>query len=245
MKVHIQKAGDGDFHNPNAFLAFDGFRKMGWEVAYYQHGRDLTGNALDEVVVGYIDDVKSALYNLGIRELPSLNYPEELTEYLGRRIWTSTINTIANNPHLWNVFVKPIHDLKQFTGVWVRSAKDLIGCGNQEKDIEVWCSEPVNFVGEWRCFVRYGILLDARPYKGKHWRCHLDWRRVEKAIQDYRSAPHGYTIDFGVTDKGETLLVEVNEGYSIGAYGLQSTDYAKLLSARWAQLTNTRDYAAF
>ena len=244
MKAYIQKGTDGECQNVNAFIALDGFRKMGWEIAYYQHGHDIQGNEPDNVVVGYIDAVQCVLRSLGIVDLPSFNYPAELSPFLGRKIWKSTVNTIANNPDKWGVFIKPVHDLKQFTGVLVQSTKDLIGCGRQDKDIEVWCAEPVNFLAEWRCFVRYGNIRDARPYKG-HWKHHFDYRVIEEAVKMFVSAPNGYAIDFGITDKGQTLLVEVNEGYSIGAYGLQSLDYAKVLSARWAQLTQTEDYGNF
>ncbi len=29
-----------------------------------------------------------------------------------------------------------------------------------------------------------------------------------------------FSMDFGLTDDGRTLLIEVNDGYSIGCYGL-------------------------
>ena len=64
-------------------------------------------------------------------------------------------------------------------------------------------------------------------------------------MRDFTTAPAGYAIDFGLTDKGETLLIEVNDGYSLGCYGLVYLDYAKLLSARWAELTSTTDECAF
>lgn len=44
-----------------------------------------------------------------------------------------------------------------------------------------------------------------------------------------------------MTDDGRTLLIEVNDGYSLGCYGLFYIDYAKLLAARWAELTGTED----
>lgn len=44
---------------------------------------------------------------------------------------------------------------------------------------------------------------------------------------------------------GRTLLIEVNDGYALGCYGLFYLDYAKLLSARWAELTKTVDECAF
>ena len=41
------------------------------------------------------------------------------------------------------------------------------------------------------------------------------------------------------------IVNEVNDGYALGCYGLLYINYAKLLSARWAQLTQTEDECAF
>ena len=128
--------------------------------------------------------------------------------------------------------------------VVVRSTKDLIGCGIQGVDQEVYCSEVVKFEAEWRCFVRYGQILSVRQYKGD-WRRHYDPEVIENAVKEFRSAPAGYAIDFGLTDDGRTLLIEFNDGYALGCYGLFYIDYAKLLSARWAELTGTEDECAF
>ena len=152
----------------------------------------------------------------------------------------STVNT---HPELWPVFIKPFED-KAFTGVLVRSPKDLMGCGRIDEDLPIYCSEPVHFIGEWRCFVRYGRILDVRHYKGR-WQVHPDCQLIERAVQDYTSAPAGYSMVFGLTEQGKTLLIEINDGYSLGSYGLFYLDYAELLSARWAELTGTEDECRF
>ena len=64
---------------------------------------------------------------------------------------------------------------------------------------------------------------------------------IKRAVRDYKTAPAGYSLDFGVTDTDKTLLIEVNDGYALGSYGLFHVDYAKLLAARWAELTGTKD----
>lgn len=125
-------------------------------------------------------------------------------------------------------------------GAEIRSPKDLVGCGNWEHDVPVWCSEPVQFITEWRGFIRYGKILDARHYRGT-WEKMPDPEVIRKAVQDYKTAPAGYSLDFGLTDTGKTLLIEVNDGYALGSYGLFYIDYAKLLAARWAELTGTKD----
>lgn len=79
----------------------------------------------------------------------------------------------------------------------------------------------------------------------------VDWRvrpstaTIEGAVRDFTNAPAEYAIDFGLTAKGQTLLIEVDDGYSLGCYELVYLDYAKLLSARWAELTDTTDECAF
>lgn len=67
------------------------------------------------------------------------------------------------------------------------------------------------------------------------------YRSNKKAVQSYTKVPAGYLADFGLTDEGRTVLIEINDGYALGSYGLFYLDYAKLLAVRWAELTGTQD----
>jgi hypothetical protein len=249
MRAYIHQDPDGHWSNVNSFVALDGFRQMGWEIVPFQQTAELEPVALPgqeaaHVVVGPIGPVRAALQRLGHAVPADLDYPPALLPFLGRRIWQSTVDAVAAAPETWPVFIKPAHALKKFTGVLVRSPRDLVGCGDQTEDTRVWCAEPVRFRAEWRCFVRYGRILDLRRYRGD-WALAPDRRVVEQAVAAYADAPRGYALDFGLTDTGATLVVEANEGYAIGAYGLAPVLYAKLLAARWAQLTGTEDYCHF
>ena len=242
MKVYIQSYENGIPHNYNFMNAYQGFYEMGFEVVPFHDNDKVQESNKEDVVVGYVGTVRARLADFGIIT-PEMDYPDELQKYLGRKIWQTKMNEVNNNPNCWPVFVKPLED-KQFTGVVVRSPKDLIGCGIQGVNQDVYCSEIVKFEAEWRCFVRYGHILSVRPYKGD-WRKHYDYRVIENAVKEFKSAPAGYAIDFGLTDDRRTLLIEVNDGYALGCYGLFYIDYAKLLSARWAELTGTEDECAF
>lgn len=242
MKVFLRKGIDNEIANHNFYAAYDGFKQLGFEICYFQNINELSNHQKGEIVIGYVDDVRSMLYKHDI-VAPELDYPEELTAYLGRKVWKSRLSVIANNPENWNVFIKPVED-KKFTGIVVRSTKDLVGCGTYGDDPEIFCSEIVKFVAEWRCFVRFGNILDVRRYRGD-WRLHFDSGVVQEIVDQFNTAPKGYSVDIGLTDKGETLLIEVNDGYALGHYGLNSLDYAKLLSARWSELTNTTDECDF
>jgi ATP-grasp domain, R2K clade family 3 len=216
MKVYILKDKYGEFASTNCAIAYDGFRKMGWEIVTFSRldNPRLPNLTADDVVVGFIEDVNAALGQLEITAPIEINYPDELTSFLGRKVWKSRINYIAKHPEAWNIFIKPAALAKKFKGRLLTSAKDLISCGDEFEDTEIWCSEPVNFLAEWRCFVRYGEILGVKSYFGD-WRVHFDPQVIETAIAAYTSAPAGYAADFGVTDKGETLLIEVNDGYSL------------------------------
>ena len=228
--------------NETVYNAYLGFEEMGVETVFFNNLSMLEEANKEDVVVGGLDPTKWRLDQLGC-EYPELDYPEELQKYLGRKIWRSSINSINSNPDLWPVFVKPYVD-KRFTGRVINSTKDLIGCGSCYENYDVICSDVIDIKAEWRAFIRYGKLVDIRRYKGD-WKVHFNPDVIEQSIIDYTSRPAGYAMDFGITDKGETVLVEVNDGFSIGSYGLFHIDYAKLLSARWAELTATEDELCF
>ena len=61
----------------------------------------------EELIVGGIGIIKRRLQDFGI-ECAEINYPQVLNKYLGRRIWKSTINEIANTPKVWPVFIKSV-----------------------------------------------------------------------------------------------------------------------------------------
>lgn len=87
-------------------------------------------------------------------------------------------------------------------------------------------------------------MLAVQPYRGA-WQAQFSAAVVESMVGAYGGAPRAYAFDIGVTTHGHTLLVEVNEGYAVGSYGLQPVLYAKFLSARWAELTGTDDACDF
>lgn len=242
MKAYIQCNSKMLPFNETAYNAYLGFDEMGVETVFFNSRDAFKGARREDIVVGGLGPIKWRLEELGC-EYPELDYPDELQNYLGRKIWKSKINTINSNPDLWPVFVKPYID-KRFTGRVINSTKDLIGCGSCYENYDVICSEVIDIKAEWRAFIRYGQLLDIRRYKGD-WKVHFDPEVVEHCIRDYTSQPAGYAMDFGVTDKGETVLIEVNDGFAVASYGLFHIDYAKFLSARWAELTGTEDELNF
>jgi len=96
-------------------------------------------------------------------------------------------------------------------------------------------SECVNFISEYRCFVLNKEMVGCKNYKGD-FKIFPNASIMENAINDYINQPVAYSIDFGVTDKGETLLIEMNDAFGLGSYGLDKLIYCKILEARWDEI---------
>lgn len=205
-----------------------GFIKMGYNVLLYKNfPSDITR---DDVVIGYISDVFTALKTLDIPLPEALDYPEELKSYFGREIGETNLDYIINNPQIYPIFIKPKKH-KLFNGVVVREFKDLIGVS----DVEMWCSKPVNILTEYRAYINDNKIVGLKHYKGNPYLA-LDISKVVGAMQTWKSSPISYSIDFGLTEEGETIVIEVNDGFGLGNYGLNEIDYAKLLLARYEEL---------
>lgn len=238
-------------HCCNMANAMYGFREMGAEIIPYHSIDDIYDKVQrEDIVLDYIDQCNEIFKKFGVTpHIP--DYPEVLEPFLGRKIWKDTINSISRNEEKWSAgyFVKPTRS-KAFTGKIISSVADLVGCGNYSEDYEVLVSEPLDICAEWRCFVMYDEIIDVRPYgtlmdrQRKSYRYHYDAAALNdmmNAFVGWDERPAACSMDICVTREGKTLLVELNDAYSLGSYGLPGIYYAKLISARWSQLLGVRD----
>ena len=231
----------------NCHSAYDGFARLGYEIALektglYPQAEDVSPR---EIPVGGLGFVRSRLRALGV-PIEEIDYPEPLAEagFLGRALSSSMMSDIRQGSVPRPIFVKPRAKAKSFTGLVVSSQEDLLRVSHVPDDEPVWVSEPVRFLCEWRAYVADGGILGAHRYSP-----YSDWRaretpsldiaaldRMVAAFEESGEAPRGYSLDVGTTDDGRLLLVEVNDGYSLGCYGLDSALYARLLASRWEEL---------
>ena len=237
MKVYIRVRHSGECFNQNCFDALIGCEKLGIETVPFRAVYAIPDYEPENPIVGSLQDTEVAMESLGI-SLPLLDYPEELSSFLGRRIWKSTLFNITSSTDGWHVFVKPVSDIKRFSGTVLDNSEDVIKLGGGVEDIEVWCSEKVNFLSEWRLWVIHGEIVGLTPYAGR-WDVFPDAEILRKAVLAYQSAPAAYALDFGVTDDARTLLVEASDGYSLQSFGLNPALYVKFLTTRWQELTKT------
>ncbi|KJQ73634.1 hypothetical protein TZ93_01519 [Streptococcus mitis] len=233
MVVYIRQSKLPSEVSINKYNAQVGAYLKGEEVILYQSFSEIKQLTSDDTVVDYITETRALLKMMGLN-VPVYDYPIELKEFYGRNIYEGVLGEIVNIPDNWGKFIKPKAGSKVFTGRVVNGTHDLIGIG-LPFDYPIWISEVVEFIAEWRCFVLDGQVLDVRPYTGDY-HAHFDASVIDEAISCWKDAPIAYGLDIGVTRDGRTLVVEVNDGYALGNYGLSPLNSINFHKARWKEM---------
>ncbi|MFV8386640.1 ATP-grasp domain-containing protein [Vibrio parahaemolyticus] len=194
------------------------------------------------LLVGSVECYLKALDMLGIPEIQPDYYPDCLQSFLGRNVWEGTVldvkQAVARGETL---FTKPRIHWKSFDGQIVKPGMEDNPLRDFSDDYPVWLSETVEFVSEFRCYVTNSKLIACCQYSGEE-DAQPALNCIERAIRTLElqsvNLPASYSIDFGLTAGGETLLVELGDGFSVGLYrGLPKEEYFRFLKARWDQLT--------
>src|SRR5947208_4106845 len=131
MNLYTEKLVRGEASNISFYAALEAFYNMGFVIHEVNSFQNLEIKE-NHIFLGGIGFIHQALAKLQIPIPESFDYPDDLQEFFGRRIYTSTISQISSNPELWNVFIKPRGALKQFAGRVVTSTADLIGTSSYE-----------------------------------------------------------------------------------------------------------------
>lgn len=254
----------GEYLNESVFCAVQGFRDRGYEVVRFKHGTDQVRNAKsldwyvldglypsDTVVVGSIAAVRHALReSAGVSpNLPT--YPPCLKDDLGREIHETTSGEFLNTSQVETClgkFVKPVEQ-KLFTGKVMETVRDLTTLGKLPESTPILVSNRLNLLLEARVFVLRGEILDIRPYRGDPGSLgRLNTLAVipqcVKKMSDWEDCPVAYALDVGVTLDRElwhpTRVVEVNDAFALGHYGLARHHFTAMIEARWQELTSNQ-----
>lgn len=243
--AYIQTDADGRPYSQNGAAAARGFAALGYDVRYFRRDElDSLPLTPATVVVGGVGTVHAALGRVGTEAPAHVSVPAVLRPFLGRDVWRTIAAELREESHRFPLFVKPYTDSKVFNGRVVRNTGELDallaprpGFPEAGDDLPLLASELVAFRSEWRVFVVRGRPVGTSHYHGDPL-LFPNPGVVRAALGAYRAhAPAGYSADFGVSDGGRTLLVEVNDGYALGNGGLVASLYAELLHARWREIT--------
>jgi hypothetical protein len=162
--------------------------------------------------------------------IQDMSYPEELRKYLGRTIRAGQFDEAAPDE-----FVKP-RETKIFDGGIRKFLKEI----PEDPSTPCWISEPIRFEYEFRFYIHDKKILGWAQYDDGMIDRIPNSICVRDMICDYgKSQPIGYAIDIGETISGDSILIEVNDGWALGFYPwgrLRPEDYILLLTSRWNEI---------
>jgi hypothetical protein len=189
----------------------------------------------NDICIGSVEATMCFFEKCGVPTPKYLGYPSELTKYLGRVIQKKTFGELGDN---YPYFIKPADDVKLFTGDIVRDekGKNIFKTYCDIKDCTlVYESSIVDFISEYRVFVSHGEIRGIKHYRGDFTRF-IDVNLVYNMISEFKDCPSAYTLDVGLVHDDKTLLVEVNDMWAIGSYGLDGNTYSLLCARRMKEI---------
>jgi len=244
-RILIEETGSGRLEAESKDL-FEEFSSRGYAVELFTEKQIRRRQLLVDrrcLVHGSIQVVISALKQMKISIPVPDDYPECLLPFLRRRVWETSLDIVREKVYGGDfkpLFVKPKRRLKHFTGKVIASYDDLSELSGISRQTRLVCSEVVSWLSEYRVFVIGGRTRGIRHYSGDH-HVALNESVVASAVdtlQNSGDAHAGYAIDLGVLDDGATALIELNDGFALGSYGLERSIYADLVLARRTELVS-------
>ena len=222
MKAFV-KTNSGTFPDVNFYQAWKGFVELGYEVVLMDNEQkaDFT---VDTPVFAGTRIFDKVMEKLGVKYERLSTYPEELKDLLFREITLTTLKEAK----------------KQFHGNLWKSFLDLIPLANVPDDAQVIVSELVKFLSEHRAYINDKEIIAVKHYAGPWNAMQPQEETIKEAIKMFKSSPIAYALDFGVIKNKDGMycdvLVEANDGTSLGNYGLDSIHYVEMLIARWFEI---------
>lgn len=164
------------------------------------------------------------------------------------------------------IFIKS-YDIKLFTGLILDGV--IHSCLNDlPEDTKVMAYEPFEeeIESEWRVYVKDHKMIDSRNYSGD-FTINPDYDYVENVIKnnsiittnytgdysikpDYNyiqnikknsrtTFPMAYTIDVGIFESGKNEVIEYNDMWAIGNYGIPNDLYIRALRERYFEIVRS------
>jgi len=133
-------------------------------------------------------------------------------------------------------FLKP-KETKMFSGmVYDKMFIDTLRHLPSETEVLSYDPFTSEIRSEWRFYVMDGKIEDCRNYSGRI-DIFPDFSYANKVISDYKEVmPSAYTIDIGILEGGDNVVVEFSDMWAIGNYGVENSLYLRMLRRRYFEI---------
>lgn len=134
-----------------------------------------------------------------------------------------------------SIFIKPF-DIKLFTGfILDQMIHTSISDVPDDTEVMVYDVFLSKIKSEFRCYIHNNRVVDVRNYSGDLF-CSPNEDYLNGIIGINKEFPVSYTIDIGILEDGENVVIEYNDMWAIGNYGMSNDLYLRLLRDRYFQI---------
>jgi len=245
MRAYLQKE-IGEWAFDFVFTSKQAAIDLGYEIVACDtvKGFDFNHPNIDEdICIGSVEFTEMFFEACEVEIPKYVGYPESLIDnydIMGRMVSECKVSDMIDYEYPY--FIKPSKEVKLFTGDVITNDSQMNifrDYYNVTDDTDVYVSEIVDFVSEYRCFVHNGELKGIQYYSGDFTVfpqievINTIKRVYEEGLSTKLSA---YTIDVGVLSTCETVLVELNDMWAIGAYGFDPEMYVRMVASRFKEI---------
>jgi hypothetical protein len=238
MKFLIQKINK-EIRHDFSFTLLESIRYHNWLV----HGIEMKTKFIDYidrydnkvwkfkdyhekyVPVGSVEFVIAFMEHFGIKPPLPMNVPDELIPYAGRYVINCN-HMDLEDIELHKYFLKSADKIKGTAGIFHKGEVE-IPAGNYQ------LSSVIDIESEWRCFVYKGELVGMQNYSGDFTLFPDVWKIKKILIPDFKSAPIAYTLDVGIVNGCDTVVIECHDFFSCGLYGFAEHRIYPHMLQRW------------
>lgn len=134
-----------------------------------------------------------------------------------------------------SIFIKPF-DIKLFTGfILDQMVHTSISDVPDDTNVMVYDVFSSKIKSEFRCYIHNNRVVDVRNYSGDLFCCPNE-EYLKGIIDINKDFPISYTIDIGVLENGDNVVIEYNDMWAIGNYGIPNELYLRLLRDRYFEI---------
>jgi hypothetical protein len=188
--------------------------------------------------VGSVEFMREVFKRIGLNDV-------RVPENSNRESEIITLGEALNRAKLGEkLFIKPV-EIKLFTGFVLDQM--IYSCiEGLPADTKVLSYEPFGeeILSEWRVYIHRGKIVDSRNYSGDFTESPDYNNKLEKIInKNQEKFPIAYTIDIGILGGnkfGKNVIVEYNDMWAIGNYGMPNDLYLRLLRDRYFEIISTK-----
>lgn len=270
MKAYLEKCGK-EWFDDFVYLARQpledrGFTIVPFDGTFLDEFIERTSFDENDIIVGSVEATKAFWGAIGIESPKYIGYPKSLDSFYGRKINRAKFGEIKIDD--LPIFIKPANGVKEFTGFVLEKGSTLHNIGmyysNVNPNTDVYTSEPINIVSEYRCFIHKNELVGIKHYAGDFTKFPDVFTIMSMMQKYYDESPVSYTLDVGVVSETvtsrylhqlddcctvgrsktntsfKTVLIEINDFWAIGGYGLDGKTYVRMLIDRFQQIKNKK-----